>query len=90
MTIITTQLNALYAEMTQRERVIEAKAQLQMARNVIGEVNSRIAAIVALGSLDTIPTETKAALNAAWTALKTAQTALAVATITEALDWAGK
>ena len=76
--------------MTQRERVVEAKAQLQNARNVIQDANARVQAIVDLGALNTIPTEVKAALNAAWTALKTAQTSLAAAGVTEALDWAGK
>jgi len=90
MTIITTQLDALYAEMTQRQRVVEAKAQIQMARNVIGEVNVRVQEIVALGALNTIPTEVKTALNQAWTALKTAQTALEAANVQEALNWAGK
>jgi hypothetical protein len=87
---ITTQLDILWGEKQQRERVIEARAQLQMGRQVLAEINAHVQTIVDGGALNTIPTEIKTALNKAWAAIKTAQTALAAVDVAEALDWAGK
>ncbi len=90
MTIITTQLNALYAVKTQTDRVIEAKAVMQAAFNTIVEANARVQAIVALGALDTVLTEAKATLNKAWTALKTCEASLKAVDVQEVINWAGK
>lgn len=69
---------------------MEARAALQNAYNVIVETNAKVQMLANSGDLNAVPTETKAALNAAWTTLKTAQTALEAANVQEALNWAGK
>lgn len=90
MTIITTQLDALWAVKVQDDRVIEARSEMQKAYATITVINARIQAIVNMGILDIIPTETKLVFNKAWGALKTCQTALEAADVQEALNWAGK
>jgi hypothetical protein len=87
MSKITTQLEVIWDEKSQRERVIEAKALLQDAMNVIAETNTKLKEIVDEGSLDTIPAEAKAALSKAWSVIKTADTSFHNEEIKEVLTW---
>jgi hypothetical protein len=89
MTIITTQLDELWAIKQLEERVIAAKAVMQMAYHTIEETNAKVQAIVSLGTLNDVPTETKTALNKAWTALKNCQTAMQAVDVQEVLMWTG-
>lgn len=90
MGIITTQLDLLYSTKAQADRVIEAKAIMQGAFDTIAEANARVQAIVDLGTLNAVPAETKAALNKAWTALKTCEASLKDVGVQEAINWTGK
>ena len=81
---VITQLNA---ELTQRQKAQQARALLQNFRSVTLETNSQIQQIIDSGSFDTLDTEIKQALIAAWNVSKTAQTALEDVTIAELLDW---
>jgi len=87
---ITTDFDGLWIETKQRQRTIEAKAKLQNAMWVIEETKTQIQEIVDEGSLNTIPTSIKTALNSAFTVVKTASTGFSAAGIQEVLNWAGK
>ena len=86
---ITSDFNTLWTETKQRQRTIEAKAALQNAMWVIEETKAKLQAIVDEGSLNTIPTSIKTALNSAFTIVKTASTSFSNADIQEVLNWHG-
>jgi hypothetical protein len=88
-TQITTDLNALWGTKLATDRLIQGKALLQNAAQVIYETNAGVQAIVNEGAFTGVPADILNALNAAWTALKNCQTALSDASIQEALNWAG-
>jgi hypothetical protein len=88
-TQITTDLNALWAAKLATDRLIQGKALLQNASQVIIETNAGVQAIVNEGAFTGVPADILNALNAGWTALKNCQTALADPGIQEALNWAG-
>ncbi len=87
---ITTDFGTLWTETKQRQRTVEAKALLQNAMWVIEDTKTKVQAIVDEGSLNTIPTSIKVALNSAFTIVKTASTSFANADIQEVLNWVGK
>jgi len=80
-------ITLLSQELGQRQKAQHARALLQNLRSVVIETNTGIQAVVDSGSFDTIDTEIKQALIAAWNVSKDAQTAFENAAITELLDW---
>lgn len=85
--VLTDKFNSLHTELTQRQKVIEARALLQNVRAVVEETNSQIQEIAASGSFDTIDTEIKQALIAGWNVVKDAKTGFEDSIIAELLDW---
>ncbi len=84
---ISEKMDSLNTELTQWQKVIEARAQLQLARSTIQGVNSLLQTIADGGSFDTVDVEIKQSLVAAWQVLKDAQTALDADSIKTLLDW---
>lgn len=84
---ITNELNDLWREKEQGDKIIEARARLQNCRDVIVETVTLIEEIVASGTFETIPVITKFALNEARNIIKQAKVALEGAEIREVLDW---
>ena len=84
---IATELSQLWEEKAQRDDTFEARAALQNWRTETTRTNALIQAIVDEGSFDTIPTDLKNALLAAWNAVKAADTAMEDADVAEALNW---
>ena len=80
-------MNNLYTELTQRQRITQARALLQNVRSVVQEANSQIQEIADSGSFDTIDTEIKQALIAAWDVTKDTESNLNISNIKEILDW---
>ena len=88
-TQITTGFNDLWTKKLATDRLVAGKAALQGAYNTIIQVNAQVQALVNQGTFTGVPAEVLNALNAAWTALKTCQTAMSDPVIQEALNWAG-
>jgi hypothetical protein len=88
-TTITTGLNTLWANKSAIDRLVQGKAQLQNAYNVLKETNAAVQKVVDAGAFTGVPADILAALNAAWIATKACQAAMEVATVAEALNWAG-
>jgi hypothetical protein len=86
---ITSDFDALWTEKKQRDRTVEAKALLQNCMNVVEETKGQLQAIVDEGSLNTIATSVKVALNSAFTVVKTAATGFDTPAIKEVLNWKG-
>jgi len=84
---LTDKLNTAYAELTQAQKVSQARALIQPIREDILRVNIELQEIANSGSFDTVDIEIKQALIAAWNVLKTAKTGFENVTIAELLDW---
>ena len=82
---ITEKMNILLTEKQQRELAIEACALLRQIRDLGIEVNSRLQTIADSGSFNTIDTEIKQTLVAAWNALQQLNSSLADTAITDIL-----
>lgn len=88
-TQITTEFNGLWTKKLATDRLVAGKGALQGAYNMIVEVNAQVQALVNQGTFTGVPAEVLNALNAAWVALKTCQTAMSDPVIQEALTWTG-
>jgi len=84
---LTDKLNTAYAELTQAQKVSQARALIQPIREDILRVNTELQAIADSGSFDTVDIEIKQALIAAWNVIKAAKTGFENVTIAELLDW---
>lgn len=84
---LTDKITTLHAELTQRQKVQQARALLQNVRSTILETNSQLQEIADSGNFDTLDTEVKQALLDAWNVCKDAQTGFEDVTIVELLDW---
>lgn len=87
MMSLSDKITLLSQELNQRQKAQQARALLQNFRSVVLETNSQIQEIVDGGSFDTLDTEIKQALIAAWDVSKDTQTSLEDATIAELLNW---
>lgn len=84
---ITDEFRQIWNEKEQRDKVIEARARLQGCRDVIVETVTLIEEIVASGTFETIPLETKQAIQRARNIIKDAKSELGEASVREILDW---
>ena len=84
---IQEKLNTLNNERMQRNKVFQARALLQRARETIIEVNAEIQTIADSGSFDTVDTEIKQVLITTWDVVKAAKTGFEDAGVTKLLDW---
>jgi len=80
-------IDTLAAELEQRQKAQQARALLQNFKNVTVETNSQVQEISDSGQFNTLDTDIKNALVAAWNVAKATETALEEATIAELLDW---
>ncbi len=77
----------LNQELTQRQKAMQARALLQNLQMTVLDTNRGIQEIADSDDFDTLDTEIKTVLVAAWDISKAAQTALEDASIVELLDW---
>lgn len=87
MSLLIDKIKLLHEELTQRQKAQQVRALLQNVRSTITETNSQIQAIADSGSFNTLDTEIKQALIAAWKICQDAQTGFENATIKDLLDW---
>ena len=78
-------MSTLLIEKQQRESVIEACALLRQIRDLGTEVNNHLQTIADSGSFDTIDTEIKQTIVAAWNALQQLNSSLTDTAITDIL-----
>jgi len=84
---LTDKLNTAYAELTQAQKVSQARALMQPIREDVLRVDAELQKIADSGTFNTIDAEIKAALLACWNVLKTAKTGFENITVKELLDW---
>lgn len=84
---IKEKMDSLHAELTQRQKAIELRVQMQNAQMAIQESNRNIQEIADSGSFETLDSELKQVLIACWNVIKNAQIAFDAANIKELLDW---
>lgn len=84
---LTDKITKLHAELTQRQKAQQARALLQNARSTILETNAQVKEIADSGSFETLDTEVKQALLAAWNVCKAAQTGFEENVVAELLNW---
>ena len=84
---IKDKLDTLNGERTQRNKVFEARAAMQRAREAVNEANAEIQGIVNSGVFDTIDAEVKTVMVAGWDVIKAAKTGFGVTDIATLLDW---
>lgn len=84
---LTDKLNTAYAELTQAQKVSQARTLIQPIREDIIRVNVELQKIADSGTFNTVDTEIKTALVAAWNVLKTAKTGFENITVAELLNW---
>jgi len=84
---LTDKLNTAYAELTQAQKISQARALIQPIREDIIRVNAELQAIADSGTFNTADAEIKSALIATWNVLKTAKAGFENITIAELLNW---
>lgn len=84
---LTDKLNMAHTELTQAQKVSEARAIIQPVREDVLRIDAELQVISDSGVFDTVDIEIKQALVAAWNVIKSAKTGFEEATVTELLDW---
>jgi len=80
-------LNAAHEEFTQAEKVNRARCLMQPIRDDIIDINKELQEIADSGVFDTVDTEIKQALIAAWNVIKAARTGFEEVEVVALLDW---
>ncbi len=84
---IQEKLNTLNDEREQRNKAFQARALLQEVREKVLEADTELQAIADSGSFDTIDTEIKDVMLAAWNVVKSAKTSFEDENIVTLLNW---
>jgi len=84
---LTDKLNTAYAELTQAQKVSQARALMQPIREDVLRVDAELQKIADSGTFNTIDAEIKAALLTAWNVIKTAKTGFENVDVKTLLDW---
>ena len=84
---LTDKLNTAYAELTQAQKVSQARALMQPIREDVLRVDAELQKIADSGTFNTIDAEIKAALLATWNVIKTAKTGFENVDVKTLLDW---
>jgi len=84
---IIEKLNIAYAELTQAQKVGNARALMQPIREDVLRVDAALQDIADSGVFTTVDPEIVAALVKAWDVIKAAKTGFEDAEIAELLDW---
>ena len=84
---LTEKLNTAYAELTQAQKVAQARALIQPIREDVLRINLELQALADSGTFNTVDADIKAALIKAWNVVKAAKTGFEDVTVKELLDW---
>ena len=84
---LSDKLDTAYIEITQGQQVSKARALIQPIRDDIVRINAELQVIADSGVFNTVDTDIKQALVAAWNIIKAAETAFEDETVKELLDW---